>query len=299
MPRIASLRLLFAVTILIAFFPYSGCTQTNWLLPRTENGVAIEVSKVNWEYGPKYVDEWMWLAPEKAFDAFATLSFLHGWFHVWDKLSFRVEVPMASMDWDLDYLAGGSHSRAEDLSSIFEEGLRINNPYVGVEYSGNESGIIARGGYRFSQTKTGLLDATALGMIGAMNRPEAFFPFSSAISIAGGYRRISVNDPVVLTVVAGPTWVTPDYAPADCFVDYSLILGLEFRSVDFRAALQGRYWVTEKGLTFDERNDSWMALGLDLKLWRVRPGIHVDYPLDYDYWSYLDLVYGIDLAYVW
>jgi hypothetical protein len=240
-----------------------------FLMPEApERGVGLEVSH------PTFKDR-------DLFDmTFATsVWYLTGQLPLTSRISGRADIPLAFADFKGNDVLGSS--------------TVMGNPYVGVAFTAIPELSVELGTRLPLTTADEESFADVIGLLGDMQRSEAFLEDVIPVN-AGAVYRHHVTPAFALQARGGVTqlFFRGDSSDEDniTFLDYGLFgtyaMNVNARVVNearFGAGFSGRWNASEDADGFSENSLHMLGLTADLSMGRVRPGILVRIPLDEAY----------------
>ena len=227
--------------------------------------------------------------PQLTFDdesvgAASAALFLSGHAALGSRANLIVELPFA-------------HAKVDGLLS--ESSSTVGNPYVGLQ--------LVRDRVRFDVGgRLPLVDegefATLIGVAAELERMEAFLPDVASLS-ASIRMETGSEKGMHVAVFAGPSLLM--FTGDDILNDGNELLltyGIEpaYRGASVRAGarLLGRYVATGDDGTFADRSIHQLGLFADFGAGRVRPGVHLRFPIDEDMREDVPWILGLNVQFV-
>ena len=167
----------------------------------------------------------------------------------------------------------------------------VGNPYIGLELE-DPGRFYSEAGVRLPVANSGGL-ARVLGHLAdpyrALAVTDDVLSFEAAVHPV---RRLERNNLVfdLGAALAVPT----DGGDAELMANYGVHLELDSAPIWMWVGFQGQCLVTVDG-SYADRTLHWLAVGARTRLGRLLPGLQVRVPLDVNYRSYADYIYGFSL----
>lgn len=276
--------------------PYAVAAQSIWLDGQSRKNITLEF------YQPVFKSqEWNHYYFTESMERSGFIFFLSGRVPVSEKLALVGELPYVrskyTYTWGYDdpYWGGLEESDAYSKSAL-------GNPYVGVEYGGDNATVSFESGLRLPTLGEEDYGFADLGWFADFDRFEAFAAEKMSIQFAGD---LSIRDESGLI---GRARVAPCYwihvgdeccgERTELLLHYSAQVGYEPRSFALLAGFSGVMVVTEEA--FLECNDTSIhQLGFqgNVNLGHFRPGVHFSIPLDDELREIYSSVWGLSLQY--
>jgi hypothetical protein len=278
--------------------PYAVAAQSIWLDGQSRKDVTLEFYQPQFKYVTQSGYDW-----ESWSEFSGQVFFLTYRSQISEKVVLVAELPYASGSYtygsfSYDYSYWGFYWT--DSDSYETSGKALGNPYIGIE-SGSEGTTLS---YEFGVRIPTLWEchssAADAGMFADFDRFEAFACRSMTIQSAGNVS-VRCDEGFV-----GHARLAPCYmmclgcsgTSAQLLLHYSAQVGYEGKPI---AVLSGLTGVTTLSHNYflEEGNSSVYQLGFqaNVSLGKVKPGVHLRIPLDYELNKVYSSVWGLNLQY--
>jgi len=284
------LGLLVLSIFIIILASNTASAQPIWLSPDPEQGISIEILKSKFE-GSNYTNV----------EFTSSVWFLSARCALNQNLHFLMDLPVAIYDYE--YYIGLPEYWEADAE------VTMGNPFVGFELSDRRRTTYGMIGVRLPLINDDKNEnAKAYGLVTDVDRTEAFLDHTTPITLRFGIRS-RFDESLTFHAYAGPTfWLYHEgHSNAyqgdledifdEIFVDYGAQIWLHTDVVRFGAGITGRYWVSLDDANFDESSVHQFGFAANVGRGRIRPGLHLRFPLDED-WDItgVEYIYGLNLT---
>lgn len=269
------LRAAFAVILLIAV-PSVGMSQSIWLPSSEGNSVSLEVFKADW-------------AGDNNVTFASSAWFLTGRYQASPSIAIVGELPLSHFD---SKSVGAFNPEAENA---------IGNPYLGILFNPENSGLIGEAGVRVPITSDDKFGANLIGWFSEFDRWEAFIPDLLTVRGRLGGKVISSSGNIHARFLGGGTfWIPTEGGDPELFADVVGQIWFQEDQFMFGATFSGRSLLTVQGPSFTERSEFQFGFGASGTFGNVRPGFHVHIPLGGDgligVGEVVDAVFGVNIT---
>jgi hypothetical protein len=265
------------VGIAISLAPSSTRAQSLWLPRDHDTTLLLEALKP----GLELIDE-----------EFPTGVVFLGVRHATSSgLALVAELPYAKFKGTFDLFVGPSGEVSES---------ELGNPYLGIEFAGDESPFFGELGVRIPVADEDKFGATIVGLRTDLPaRSFAFFPNYVPIQAAINLRQKSESG-IVTRLRFGPTVIIPTEdsfsSDTELFGVYAREIGYEGRCVRIGSALIGSILFTDdNGSNLGARSETQFELHGDFGSWKIRPGLELKLPLG-EAANFVPLVLGVNIG---
>jgi len=279
MKKLSLKLMVIMILLLFTFAALPISAQNYWLQPGNMGSISLEIFK------PKFQE---WVGGER-YDLFSTVWLFTGNIKASENLSVIIEIPISNFDYKDDY---SQHSNYENQTSI-------GNPYIGLEVKHplyNESMYFkTRIGGRPPVASDEKESAAYVGYRTLYGQLESFIPDLTSISGGGSFGQDWQNS-FNYSINLNGVLMIPEEGDSEIFLDYSADLWITPNKFNLGVGIFGRWLITEDDLDFGEATIHQLGIAGNYNLGKIKPGIHIRCPLDTDYISMINIIYGVNLT---
>lgn len=262
------------VLLVVVALTTSSSAQINWMSPLHGEGITMEASFVR---------------PDNQIDFSSSSAVYSISARYWPvrRIGLVMEFPCAK--------AGRGESVAAEYFGPHAFGWTLGNPFVGLEFITVSDSIAVIIGGRIPLADKEKISTAHFDTLAALDRPEAFIPKMTTAQLIISYRS-TVAGIIRPRIAVGPSLLIPNGASAKAFANYSAELWYIGTRVNFGIGVAGRCWLPIESRTFDERTTHQFGAAVGTVIGRLRPGLHIRFPLDEISKQYINDVYGLDMT---
>ncbi len=258
---------------MVVILATSAQAQTGWFKFQPTGGITLESHKGSFN-------------DMKELSFLTSVWYLSGEFKASRDLYFVAEIPFSHFGVKSEY--------------DFPAQNAVGNPYFGLRYERQGTSGIFRLGARFPivSDEKNFIYATRFGQMTTFDRFGAFVPGLFTLSAQGGYKYISPSG-AGFRFMLGPTLFAPRDGERELWADFGTHVLFQSSQFTFGGGFAGRFLAAARGadnIDFSERFVNRLEFAWAVTLGQVRPGFHLQAPLDDDQKEDITLTYGLDLT---
>lgn len=263
--------------VLLTFFPAQVLGNNSWLNPGNRPSIHLELHKVDFT------------GDSETFKQSTMAVFLSGYIRITHNTNLVLELPFQHSSISVSF---------NDPYFRDDSETKLGNLYAGLSWARNGSSPIVEIGVRPPIIGDDDLSiVSGYGVLASMDRLESFAPKTYSLRVAGGYRYVSAEN-VVIRAIGGATTIHTDLydGETEVYFDHRVEVWADLQGLFFGGAYAGRYLMTDDEDFRDRLSGQWMLAG-GPKFGNLRPGINVVVPIGQNFWSSVNVVYGVNLSY--
>jgi hypothetical protein len=203
-----------------------------------------------------------------------------------DRIALLFELPVVNGEADVEY---GRYSDSESETMI-------GNPYIGFDFASRNRNLSTEVGGRLPLSSDDDEIASAMGVLGDMERLDAYIPDCYSLGARVKYQTDKGGGPVACRLQAGPVFLfnADDYFEDDneLFLNYGGFVGVQSKNGSIMAGMTGYMIISESDLDFDERTQHYAGVTAGVNVENVQLGLYFKTPLDDEIEKLLDDVIG-------